>query len=169
MADVLLNRRRALWSLAAGGVASSMLLGEPARAADDEIDLAKVPDKVKKAADKAVPGAKWTSASKSVEDGEVTYELEGTDAKQRYVSVEVSAEGKVSEVQTEIHFKEVPEVVRSALKSRMAKANLPKLEASTTYEVRQDGKVVRYDFEMVIGVYISANGKEVEFDDGSNP
>ena len=169
MASDAINRRRLLFAVGGGGLASVGLfgLGSLARAGDDEIDLDKVPAKVKKAADKAVPRAAWTSASRSVEDGEVTYELEGADAHKRYVWVEVTAEGTVNEVQAEIPFKEVPEVVKAALKGKM-----PRFLATTTYEVRHEGKVIRYDFEgkrprdkEEIGVYISADGKDIEVDD----
>jgi hypothetical protein len=170
MMGVFINRRRLLFVLSAGGLASARLLpgDREAKAADDEIDLAKVPVKVKEAAAKAVPRAQWTSASKSEDEGEVIYELEGSDAAQRYVWVEVTAKGVVNEVQTEIPFREVPAVVRAALKGK-----LPRFKATTTYEARQQGKVVRYDFEgkrprdrEEIGVSISADGKEVEIDAG---
>jgi len=158
-----------LLALVTGGAVGTSAIPQAvaeAWSADDEIDLAKVPAKVRKAADKAVPKAVWTSASMSKEDGEVTYELEGTDASKRFVSVEVSSDGEVSEVQTEIPQKEVPAVVAAKLKSRF-----PRFVTSTVYEVREDGKVIRYDFEGKrpkdkedIGIYISADGKDVELD-----
>ena len=111
--------------------------------------------------------AKWTGASKSEEDGEVTYELEGEDAAKRYVWVELTADGKVNEVGFEIQFGEAPSVVTSALKKKF-----PQFQVASTYEARQEGKVVRYDFEgkrprdkEEITVSVSADGKEVEIDE----
>ena len=166
MADAFLSRRQVLRALTGGGLAAGLLAGAAARAADDddEIDLAKVPAKVKEAASKAVPHAKWESASKSVEDGETTYTLEGTDAKGRSVSVDVEEDGTVDEVQTEVPMNQVPRLVQRALKAKQ-----PRFKATTVYEVREEGKVTRYDFEGKrpadkddITVTVSSDGKEVE-------
>jgi hypothetical protein len=162
--------RRMLFALAAGGMTSAMLLtlSDPVARADEgkKIELAKVPAKAKEAATKAVPGARWTGASQHEEDGEITFELEGTDAEKRYVWAEVSAEGEVEEVGTEIPMKQVPVVVTAKLK-----ASLPRFVSTTVYEARQDGKAIRYDFEgkrprdkEEITVSISADGKEIEID-----
>jgi hypothetical protein len=168
MMKELMNRRRALNLLGTSGVVA-VLLKQPTavRAAADEIDLAKVPAKVRRAADKAVPGASWSSAYKDEEDGEVIYELEGKDRQKRSVTVEVSAQGEVNEVETEIPFKEVRENVQAALRKKM-----PRFKVSTAFEVREDGKVVGYNFEgkrprdkEEIVVFVSADGKEVEIDD----
>ena len=50
------------------------LLAAPALGHEEKIDLAKVPAGVKQAAAKAVPGAKWESATKETEKGKTTYE-----------------------------------------------------------------------------------------------
>ena len=107
----LLSRRQVFFALAAGGVAAGKWLHADTEAAttDDKIDLAKVPAKVKEAASKALPKAKWTGASKSEEDGKVTYELEGEDAAKHYVWVELTADAKVNEVGSEIAFGAVPQ------------------------------------------------------------
>jgi hypothetical protein len=162
-----MNRRQML--LALGGLASGgLLLSGTSQAADGDkkIALAKVPAKIKAAADKAVPGAEWSEATKSTEDGEVAFRLEGDDAKGRYVWVEVAADGTVNEVQTEIPLKEAPAAVRAALKAKM-----PRFKVTTVYEARQNGKVVRFDFEgkrpknkEVISISFSPDGKPVEDD-----
>ena len=168
MAGRLLNRR-VLFALAAGSIAAGRLLesNTAAGATDDKIDLAKVPAKIKEAASKAMPRAKWTGASKSVEDGEVTYELQGEDAAKHYVWVELTADAKVNEVGFEIPFGKVPQIVTEALKKK-----LPRFQVASSYEARQEGKVIRYDFEgkrprdkKEITVSVSTDGKKIEIDE----
>lgn len=132
-------RRRA----SAAALAVGLWLAGAAAGRGDEIDLAKVPAAVRGAADKAVPKADWTSASKETDDGkEFWYELEGTDAKGRYVHATVAADGKVNEVSTEVPFKDAPGAVTAALA-----AKLSGFKPATTHEIRTDGKVERYDLE----------------------
>jgi uncharacterized protein YxeA len=133
----------------------------------DVIPESKVPAKVRAAAEKAVPKAKWTDFSKESEDGEMWFELEGTDAQKRYVYVTVTAEGVVGEVMTEVKAKDLPKAVVAALS-----AKLPRYKVATYYEVRSDGKVTRYDLEGKrprdkedITVSVSADGKTVEIDE----
>ena len=128
----------------------------------DDIAMAKVPAAVKKAAEKAVPGGKWESAF-----SETIYELEGTDGKGRAVVVEVSDDGEVNEVNTELPIKEVPETVMTALKSKM-----PRFKIETVFESKQGGKIAGYSFEgkrprdkEEIGVFVSPDGKTIEIDD----
>jgi hypothetical protein len=135
--------------------------------ADDKVDLDKVPAKVKEAAGKAMPRAKWTGATKSVEDGVVTYELEGEDPAKHYVWVDVTADAKVSEVGTEIAAAKVPQVVTAALKKKF-----PRFQMSSAYEARHEGKVIRYDLEgkrprdkEEITVSVSPDGKKVEIEE----
>ena len=71
-----------------------------ARASDDKeaVPLDEVPALVKQAAVDAVPGFLLERAFRETEDGLVMYDLEGTaDAKR--VEVEVTAEGKVLEIE----------------------------------------------------------------------
>jgi hypothetical protein len=128
----------------------------------DDLAMSKVPPTVKKAAEKAVPGGKWESAS-----SETIYELEGKDAKGRAVVVEVSDDGEVNEVSTELPVKEVPDAVLSALKAKM-----PRFKIETVFESKQEGQVAGYSFEgkrpkdkEEIGVFVSPDGKTIEIDE----
>lgn len=161
--------RRHLFA-ALGASASASLLVAPA-AADaaptDDVALTDVPAKVRKAADAAVPGARWSDASREEEDGEVLYELEGKDARKRPVTIEITAAGTVTEIETEIPLQEVPELVKSALRAKM-----PRFKVASAYEVREEGKVSGYSFDgkrprdkEEISVYVSKDGKEIEKDD----
>ena len=139
-----------------------------AHATAEDIALSKLPPAVRKAADKAVPKAKWESATKETEDKkEFWYELEGKDAKGRYVHVTVSTDGTVDEVSTEIDYKDAPKVVKDALK-----AKFPKFKVETSYEIRKDEKIERFDFEgkrpkdkEEITISVSPDGKSVEIDE----
>jgi hypothetical protein len=141
---------------------NGMLEMEANVARGDDIEVAKVPASVRKAVDKAVPGAKWESAY-----SEMIYELEGRDGKGRAVVVEVTDEGEVNDVSTEIPIKEVPEAVVAAFKAKM-----PRFKVTTVYESRQKGKVVGYSVEGRrpkdkddVGLFVSPDGKTVEIDD----
>jgi len=139
---------------------------------EEEIDVSKVPAKIGKAANLAIPNARWTGAYKYLGDEGLTYELEGTNGKGQNIWVYVDADetmdadGEVSEVLTEISFMEAPKVVIEALT-----AKVPQFQVETTCAVREQGRLVRFDFEgsrpgdkEVIGVYVSADGKSVETD-----
>lgn len=69
---------------------------------DDEqdIDLNDVPQAAMAAAQAAVQGIEFTSAETEVEKGVTVYSLEGVAGAQEY-EVEVTAEGKVLEVETD--------------------------------------------------------------------
>ena len=73
---------------------------EAAAREDIDIALAKVPDKILAAAEKAVPGITLTEAEiEKTSEGDI-YELEGTSGGKEY-EVKVSAEGKVLKVKEE--------------------------------------------------------------------
>lgn len=135
-----------------------------ASADEQDVPLDKLPKAVRAAADAAVPKAKWTGAVRSEEDKAVTYELEGTDAKGRYVWVELTEAGVVKEVQTEVAYAAAPKAVREALEKKF-----PRFKAETTYMVEEGGKVTRYDFEgkrpkdkEEITISVSADGKTID-------
>ena len=93
--------------------------------------------------------------------------MEGKDAKGRYVHVTVSTDGTVDEVSTEIEYKDAPKVVKDALK-----AKFPKFKVETSYEIRKDEKIERFDFEgkrpkdkEEITISVSPDGKSVEIDE----
>src|SRR5262245_30460456 len=169
MASRLLHRWRLLFVLAIGTLAvGTTLQGTVALAAtNDEIALDRVPAKVKEAASKAIPGAKWTGANKSVEDGETVYTLEGEDAAKTHVWVDVTADAEITEVGSEIDLAKVPPVVAEALKT-----TLPQFKVSSAYEARLDGKVIRYYFDgkrprdkEEIAVSVSPDGKSVKIEE----
>ena len=119
------------------------LFASPARADDDEtIDLSKVPAVVKKAAERAAPGVKWTRATRETENGQTIYELSGTDAEKIEIEVEVTAAGKVIEVETEVQLSEIPKAVIAA-----ARAKYPTFTPTEGEKVVRDGKLYAHDLE----------------------
>jgi uncharacterized membrane protein YkoI len=64
-----------------------------------EIQLGEVPAAAMQGAEKASPGAKFTSAEKKTKDGITTYELEGMASDGMELEVHVTAEGKVLELE----------------------------------------------------------------------
>lgn len=169
MASSFLKRRNMLCGLVAAGGAAALATLDVARAAadDDEVKLDKVPDIVKKTADKAVPGAKWTTAFKDKEEDKDVYELHGTDDKGRNIEVEVFADGMLIKVQKEIPIKEVPKVAMKAVEGKM-----PKFKITGAMEVFLDGKVIAYELEGRrpkdkddISVLVTADGKRIAIED----
>jgi len=74
----------------------------PEAAAGGDIALAQVPENILAAAEKAVPGIKFTEAEVDRSPKGHIYELEGTAGGKEY-EIEVSAEGKVLKVEEEDH------------------------------------------------------------------
>jgi hypothetical protein len=165
-----MNRRLALGKLAVLGSGAWVLASrQPVRAedeADDEIPLDKVPEKVRKAADAAVPKATWETAYRSEEDKVVTFELEGKNSQGREITVTLTPDGKVEELETEIPLKDVPQAVKDTLKAKW-----PRFKPSLAFEMQEEGKVVGYDFEgkrpkdkEEIVIFVSADGKQAEIE-----
>jgi hypothetical protein len=163
------RRRGFLRIVAVGGLAPILIAGESYGRASEgvEINLKQVPAHLRQAATKAAPGAQWKTAFKNDEDGEVTYEIEGVDHKKREVTVTVTADGKVEEIETEIPVAEVPDVVMRALR-----AKFPRLEIVAVTEIQEEHKIVGYDFEatrpkdnQTVGVYVTADGKMVHIEE----
>jgi hypothetical protein len=139
-----------------------MMLEPEARMRRGDLEVSQVPPAVRKAAEKAAPGATWSSAS-----SQIIYELEGKDAKGRAVVVEVDDVGEVGEVTTELSAGDVPSAVTNALRTKM-----PRFKVDAVFESRQDGKVTGYSFEgrrprdkEAIGVFVSLDGKTIEVEE----
>ncbi|NBR06739.1 MAG: hypothetical protein EBT92_13325 [Planctomycetes bacterium] len=134
----------------------------------EDLDLAKLPEIVRKAADKAVPNAKWNKAVKDTDGKDIWYDIEGIDSKGRYVCVTVEPNGDIEEIETEINPQNTPNVVLAALKDRY-----PNFKISAVYEIRDDDdKIIKFNFEgkrlrdkKVITVSFTGDGKFIKIDD----
>jgi hypothetical protein len=111
----------------------------------EQTDFKKLPPAVTKAVLAAVPGFKDDEVYK-VASGKnlatVSYELEGTDAKGRYVWLDSSPAGKIDEFYTEVAWADVPKAVQDAIKKQF-----PAFQATTQYAVQEGGKLARYDID----------------------
>lgn len=136
------------------------------KADEQKIDLARVPAPVRQAAAKAVPGAKFNAAYQETEKGKTVYTLEGEDGQGQDVEVDISADGRVLEVATEVAMNRVPKVVLDALRAKM-RGFRPAEAAAIT----KDGRLVWYEFEgkdakgEEIDVLVSPDGKTVREED----
>lgn len=128
------NRRTALGWLAGGGIlAAASLAVDQTCEAEESVPLNKVPKVVKTAAENILPKGTWHSAVKIVDGENIAYELDGSDGKDRDVTVMVTAEGKVIEVETEL--KKPDNVPAKALAAVQAK--WPKFTPTETHQIRQ--------------------------------
>jgi uncharacterized protein YpmB len=169
------RRRGFLQALTFGALAPSVLpvaAYAQEKSDDVEISLKHVPAHLKDAATKAAPGVHWKTAFKNVEDGETTYEIEGLDRKNREVTVTITADGKVEEIETEITEADTPSVVMKALKAKFP--GLQIVSVTEIQEAHKEGhKVVGFDFEAshatddkkTVGIYVSADGKTVHVEE----
>jgi hypothetical protein len=132
-----IGRRQAVRALAAGGFAAA-LFRPLTRVAATEVELSKVPGKIQEAAKQLVPAAKWSAADKSKEDGQDLYEITGQDDKGRKVIVEVTPDGKVTELKISLQLTDVPLPAWEAVA-----ANVPTFEAITAYELRQGDDLLK--------------------------
>src|SRR4051812_16216256 len=80
----------------------------PASAAEPKNEVARLPIMVRRAADRAIPGARWSEAIAEDQAGQVSYEIKGTGPAGDAVGVVVTARGQVTEVDTEVEMAEVP-------------------------------------------------------------
>jgi len=107
---------------------------------EDPVELKDLPELVRQAADQAVPQAKWAKATKETEDGDTTYELKGSDAKGREVTITLSSAGRVQVITTVLTVTDLPKLVTDVLKS------LPQVKWKEATEIVEDG-VTRYEVE----------------------
>lgn len=139
------------------------------------LDLNQLPEKVIAAVREQESNFKATDAAEvrrgdnlqRADEGDLSYEVQGQDPRGRDVTIEVTGAGKITEIQTEISWKEVPKVVTSAVAAKM-----PKFKPRVVIEVRQEGEVTDYVLSGIrprakteIVIVVSADGKEIDIDD----
>jgi len=132
MTDRRWNGVQARGRLVAGALGTVLLLCGAEGDAAGPVALKKVPAAVMAAANKIAPGVRWTDAYEDVEDGQIVYELEGEGAMERDVSVDVTAAGKVTLVESEMELSDVPAAVTAAVIGR-----IPTFTAVAAYAIRR--------------------------------
>jgi len=146
------TRQGLAWAIPVG-LGAALLSQTGLQAAD--ADVAKLPAKVRNAANAVAPGIKWSSADKERHEDQDVFELTGKNKAGQTVIVEVSEEAKVFEMRTAVPLADVPKTVWKAVAKKV-----PTFEAIIAYELRQgeelhDPKDGELTYE-VSGVY----GKE---------
>jgi hypothetical protein len=134
---------------------------------DTPLRIDELPGAVRQAAAEAVPGAKLTEACRYIENGKTYYELSGFDAQHRALDVNVTPQGSIVEIQTEVPIREIPKVVLDGIKS---KTRGQKMTFGLAQVVTRQGQVVAYQFEGVtsddrdVEVTVSPDGRNVEIE-----
>ncbi len=129
----------------------------PARADEETIPIKKLPEAVLKAIKKKFPRAEIEKASKEVEDGKTTYEVE-LEIEDRSVNVAMKADGTILEIEKEIPLDEAPKAVKKKLAAKYPGAKIGKIEEVTKGE---DGPV-HYEVAISHEVVLTAKGKIVK-------
>ena len=120
----------------AAGVAAGLLLwASTAAAKEEEIPLDKLPKPVVDAVRARFPHAELVEAAKETEDDETIYEV-ALKHKGKSYDVSLTPEGKITEIERAIEFKELPKPAAKAIEGKY-----PKATVKMTEEVTKDDKV----------------------------
>jgi len=150
------------WGTWIAAVATVVFAGTAIAGEEKKLDIEKVPQAVRDAAKKAAPQVKFTKAAIEIEEGDVVYELAGRCPQGRQCEIDVTAGGKVLEIETECRKDDIPSEVTRVLKKRMPNFRAKFVEksvrpySSTWYEfegsesdgaqvdveIRDDGRLV---------------------------
>ena len=143
----------------------SVLLIE-ARADEEKVAFDKLPAAVKKTIKRKFPKAEIEGASKEVEDGTTTYEVE-LEIKDQSVDVSLKADGTILEIEREVSLDKLPKAVKKALAARYPNAKIEKVEEIVKGE---DGPV-HYEIAIKAEVVLTSKGQFVkgEDDDDEKP
>jgi hypothetical protein len=133
------------------------ILMVPARADEEKVPVDKLPAAVLKAIKRKFPKAEIEKATKEVEDGNTTYEIE-LEIKDHSVDVALKADGTILEIERKIPFDELPKAVKKKLAARFPGAKFEKVEEITKGE---DGPI-RYEVALTTEVVLTAKGKIVK-------
>ncbi len=133
------------------------MLAVAANADEEKIPVEKLPAAVMKTVKKKFHEARIVGASKEVEDGATTYEVE-LKVEGRSVDVALNADGKILEIEKEVPVDELPKAVKKRLAARYPGAKIEKVEEITKGE---DGPV-HYEVAIKTEVVFTAKGKIVQ-------
>lgn len=139
----------------------ALALGAMVGADEEKIPVEKLPEAVLKVVKAKYPQAKIDEASKEVEDGVTTYEVE-LKHEGRGVELTLKADGTIVEVEKEVAAETLPEAVKAALTAKYPNEKIKKAEEVTKGET---GPVL---YEVEIGkaeVVLDAQGKIVKTED----
>jgi Putative beta-lactamase-inhibitor-like, PepSY-like len=133
------------------------MLAGTSQADEEKIPVEKLPAAVTKAVKRKFPKARIQAASREVEDGATTYEVE-LKIEGRSVDITLNADGKILEIEKEVPINELPRAVTKRLAARYPGAKIEKVEEITKGE---DGPV-HYEVAIKAEVVFTAKGKIVK-------
>jgi hypothetical protein len=133
------------------------ILAGTSQADEEKIPVEKLPAAVTKAVKRKFPKARIQAASREVEDGATTYEVE-LKVEGRSVDLALNADGKILEIEKEVPVNELPRAVAKRLAARYPGARIEKVEEITRGE---DGPV-HYEVAIKAEVVFTAKGKIVK-------
>ncbi len=143
--------RRAI-AVLAGLVA--LTLAADVRSEDEKVALKDVPKAAVDAVKAKFPGAELRDeAEKEVEKGQTSYEISLKHLGKK-ITVEVNADGKINEIETEVAVADLPKAVVDAIAKKHPGGVLKKAEEIVEYEDGEEEKA----FEVVVAV----GGKSLE-------
>ena len=137
--------------------AATLVLGlaSAAAAQDEKVPADKLPQKVTATLKARFPGATITTATKTVENGEVIYDVEMTRAGRKH-EMDLREDGSIVNFENEIAIKELPRAVRDAVAARYPKCTF---KEAMQVMVIKDGKDTVDEYKVII---VTADKKDLE-------
>jgi hypothetical protein len=135
--------------------AIAALIAPSVWAEDEKVEADKLPQKVKDTLKTRWSTAKVTTATKTMENGAVVYDIEMTqDGKKR--EADIKEDGSIVNFENEIAIKDLPKAVADAVKAKHPDAKIK--EAMETLVIK-DGKDTVDEYEVLL---VTGDNKEVE-------
>jgi hypothetical protein len=124
-------------------------------AQDEKVDVDKLPAKVSATLKARFPGAKITTATKTLENGEVIYDIEMTRAGRKH-EMDLKEDGSIVNFENEIAVNALPAAVVAAVKTKYPGSTI---KEAMEVMVIKDKKDTVEEYEVIIE---TAEKKEVE-------
>jgi hypothetical protein len=143
------------------GVTLTALASTLVSAGEEKVPIDKLPKEVVKAVEAKFPKIKMEKAVKSTTDGKTSYEV--TLKSGAYgIDVVVTAEGKITQIEKEMAFKDLPKPVSEAFEKKYVGAKVKRVE-----ELSKNDKVVSYEILLETGkktleAYFEPGGKFIQ-------
>ena len=144
----------------------AMILGVclVAQAKDKNVKIADLPEAVTAAVKKACPDGTITEAEIEKEHGTTIYEIELKVGKNE-AEVEVTADGTIIEIETELTMADLPKAVADAITKAANGGKVKEIEKEEERAEVKNGKVVELKTPKVVyEAEIKQNGKEIEIE-----
>jgi uncharacterized membrane protein YkoI len=131
------------------------LLGTGARAADEKVEIDKLPQKVAATLKAKFSGATITSATKETENGEVIYDIEMKKEGRKH-EMDVKEDGTIVNFENEIAVKDLPAAVTNAVRAKYPNRTI---KEAMEVMVIKDKKDLLEEYEVLIE---TADKKDLE-------